>query len=69
MPTTGGLGGKAGAPPSRTQADPVQEAEAAVKSLRQAKDDESRRRATEALEKALEKLKHQPQGQQGNNKQ
>ena len=39
--------------------DAAQEAEAAVKALREAKDKEGQRRATEALEKALEKLKQQ----------
>jgi hypothetical protein len=43
--------------PSRTQADPVQEAEAALKALREAKDPESQRRAAEAVEKALRYLK------------
>jgi hypothetical protein len=38
--------------------DPVQEAEAALKALREAKDDEARRRATESLEKALQNIKH-----------
>jgi hypothetical protein len=49
-------------PPSRTQPDAVQEAEAALKALREAKDHEGKRRATEALEKALEKLKQQNNG-------
>jgi RNA polymerase sigma factor (sigma-70 family) len=44
--------------PGRT-ADPLQEAEAALKALREAKDQESRQRATERLEKALKKLKRQ----------
>jgi RNA polymerase sigma factor (sigma-70 family) len=56
-------GGPAGmGPPSRTQPDAVQEAEAALKALREAKDHEGKRRATEALEKALEKLKQQNNG-------
>jgi RNA polymerase sigma factor (sigma-70 family) len=62
-PATGGgvpgmspMGGP-GAPPSRTQPDAVQEAEVALKALREAKDDEGRRRATQALEKALNNLK------------
>jgi RNA polymerase sigma factor (sigma-70 family) len=38
---------------------PVQEAESALKTLREAKDKEGQRRATEALEKALQKLKQQ----------
>jgi hypothetical protein len=41
--------------------DPVGEVEAALKALRQARDPESRRRATDALEKAVKKLRsHQP---------
>jgi RNA polymerase sigma factor (sigma-70 family) len=63
MPPAGGPG----APPSMKGPDPVQEADAALKALRQAKDDESKRRATEALEKALERLKHEPKPQQGQN--
>ncbi len=39
--------------------DPVQEAESALKALREAKDKESQRRATESLEKALQKIKEQ----------
>ncbi len=39
--------------------DPVQEAESALKALREAKDEEARRRATESLEKALQKIKEQ----------
>jgi RNA polymerase sigma factor (sigma-70 family) len=42
-------------PPS----DPLKQADAALKALREAKDPEGRRRATEALEKAVEKLKQQ----------
>jgi hypothetical protein len=42
-----------------TVPDVTAEAEAAVKALREAKDKEAQRRATEALEKALEKLKKQ----------
>jgi len=37
----------------------VQEAESAVKALREAKDQEGKRRATEALAKALKKLREQ----------
>jgi hypothetical protein len=45
-------------------ADPVQQAEAALKALREAKDPEGKRRATEALERAVQKLKQQakPEG-------
>ncbi len=54
-------GGKAASTPSGADvvADAAKEAEAAVKQLREAKDKEGQRRATEALEKALEKLKQQ----------
>jgi RNA polymerase sigma factor (sigma-70 family) len=38
---------------------PMQEAESALKTLREAKDKEGQRRATQALEKALQKLKQQ----------
>jgi hypothetical protein len=47
----------------------VQEAEVALKALREAKDPEAQRRATEALEKALEKLKQQTKPQPGAGKQ
>jgi RNA polymerase sigma factor (sigma-70 family) len=50
-----------------TAPDPVKEAEAAVKALREAKDKDGQRRAIEALEKALEKLK-QPKPQPADNK-
>jgi hypothetical protein len=49
----------AASPGEHTTADPVQMMEAALKALREAKDKEGQRRATEALEKALEKLKQQ----------
>jgi RNA polymerase sigma factor (sigma-70 family) len=42
-----------------TASDPVQAIEVALKALREAKDKEGQRRATEELEKALEKLKQQ----------
>jgi hypothetical protein len=42
--------------------DPLSEADAALKALREAKDKEGQRRATEALEKALEKLKQRQAG-------
>ncbi len=54
-----GLSGRAGAPPTKANPDPVQEAEAALKALREAKDQDSQRRATEVVEKALEYLKQQ----------
>jgi hypothetical protein len=40
-------------------ADPVEEAEGALKQLREARDAEGQRRAADALEKALERLKQQ----------
>jgi hypothetical protein len=43
--------------------DPVQQAEAALKALREAKDPEAKRRAAAALEAAAKKLKEQPQKQ------
>jgi hypothetical protein len=46
-------------PAAGGNADPVKEAEAALKQLRQARDAEGQRRATDALEKALEKIKQQ----------
>jgi hypothetical protein len=52
-----------GGPGSGGKADPVQEAEAALKRLREARDAEGRREAADALEKALHKLKEQRQGQ------
>jgi RNA polymerase sigma factor (sigma-70 family) len=41
-----------------TLADPVQEAEESLKALREAKDEDARRRATESLEKALQNIKN-----------
>jgi hypothetical protein len=41
--------------------DPVQEAEAALKALREAKDPQAKRQAAAALEAAAKKLKEQPQ--------
>jgi predicted DNA-binding protein (UPF0251 family) len=46
-------------PPNAPAADAVKEAEAALKALREAKDKEGRRQATEALDKAIKKLKEQ----------
>jgi hypothetical protein len=43
----------------QAQQDPTSQAEAALKALRQAKDDEARRHAVEALERALGKLRAQ----------
>jgi RNA polymerase sigma factor (sigma-70 family) len=57
--------GQQGANASKDPSDPVKDAEAALKQLRQARDPQGRRRATEALEKVLEKLKAErpPTGQ------
>jgi RNA polymerase sigma factor (sigma-70 family) len=43
----------------RAESDPAQEVEAALKAFREARDKETRRRATDALEKALKKLREQ----------
>jgi hypothetical protein len=40
-------------------ADPLKEAEAALKALREARDDAAKRRAAEALEKAIKQLREQ----------
>jgi RNA polymerase sigma factor (sigma-70 family) len=45
---------------AKTQPDPVSGLEKAVKALREARDPEARRRATEALEKAVKQLRGQP---------
>jgi RNA polymerase sigma factor (sigma-70 family) len=69
-PAPGGapMGGSGGMDMRRTQpgagapgraADPVQEAESALKALREAKDPDAQRHATDRLEKALEILKQQ----------
>src|SRR5262249_39552967 len=52
--TPSGPTGSSGTP------DPVKEAEAALKQLREARDAETKRRAIEALEKALKPLKESP---------
>jgi RNA polymerase sigma factor (sigma-70 family) len=62
-PPRGGAGGpmrmgSGTGTPGRT-ADPLQEAEAALKALREAKDKDARQQATDRLEKALKKLKRQ----------
>jgi RNA polymerase sigma factor (sigma-70 family) len=63
-PSAGGgsSSGGPGAPPAKASPDPLQQAEAALKALREANDSEGQRRATEALEKALEKLKQRQAG-------
>ena len=48
-----------GVPPGQAKLDAVQEAESALKALREAKDTEGQQRATDSLGKALEKLKQQ----------
>jgi hypothetical protein len=55
----GGTSSALGSPPTAGTSDPVKEAEAAVKALREAKDKEGQRRAAEALEKAMKKLREQ----------
>jgi hypothetical protein len=42
-----------------TRPDPAQDAEAAIKALREARDPEAKRRAADALQKALDKLREQ----------
>jgi RNA polymerase sigma factor (sigma-70 family) len=66
LPTGGGYpAGASGltrpgaAPPARTESDPVKDAEAAVKALREAKDKDGQRKAAESLEKAMKKLREQ----------
>jgi RNA polymerase sigma factor (sigma-70 family) len=53
------MGSGAGGPPARAESDPVKDAEAAVKALREAKDKESQRKAADALDKAMKKLREQ----------
>jgi hypothetical protein len=48
------------APYAKAQPDAVQQAEAALKALRQARDPEAQRRATDALERAVRRLRGQP---------
>jgi RNA polymerase sigma factor (sigma-70 family) len=48
-------------------ADPAQQAEAALKALREAKDDTSRRRAVDALERALRELRQRHPLEKGKN--
>jgi hypothetical protein len=43
----------------QTKSDPLQEAEAALKALRQARDPEAQRKAADSLEKALKRLREQ----------
>jgi RNA polymerase sigma factor (sigma-70 family) len=48
--------------------DPLHEAEAALKALREARDTEAQRKAADALEKALQKLREQQKKQEGSAK-
>jgi hypothetical protein len=50
---------------NETRRDPLQEAEAALKALREAGDTEAQRKAADALEKALKKLREQQKKQEG----
>jgi RNA polymerase sigma factor (sigma-70 family) len=52
----------------QTKSDPLQEAEAALKALREARDTEAQRKATDALDKALQKLREQQNKQEGSAK-
>ncbi len=56
----GGKLGMTGGKPAGGAADAVGQAEAALKALRQARDPEARRRATDALERAVRQLRGQP---------
>jgi RNA polymerase sigma factor (sigma-70 family) len=58
MPGGGRMGMGPGGP-GMAPADPIQEAEAAVKALREARDAKTRQRATRALERALRRMKEQ----------
>jgi RNA polymerase sigma factor (sigma-70 family) len=49
----------------QSKSDPLQEAEAALKALREARDTEAQRKATDALDKALQKLREQQKKQKG----
>jgi hypothetical protein len=49
----------------KSKPDPLHEAEAALKALREARDTESQRKAADVLEKALQKLREQQKKQEG----
>jgi hypothetical protein len=53
---------------NETRRDPLQEAEAALKTLREARDTEAQRKAADALEKALQKLREKQNKQEGPSK-
>jgi hypothetical protein len=50
---------------NETRRDPLHEAEAALKVLRESRDTEAQRKAADALDKALQKLREQQKKQQG----
>ena len=50
------------------KSNPLQEAEAALKTLREARDTEAQRKAADALEKALQRLREQQKKQEGSTK-
>jgi hypothetical protein len=50
---------------NETRRDPLQEAEAALKALREARNGEAQRKAADSLEKALQKLREQQKKQAG----
>jgi hypothetical protein len=50
---------------NQTRRDPLQEAEVALKTLREARDAEAQQKAGDALEKALQKLREQQNKQEG----
>jgi hypothetical protein len=50
------------------KSDPLQQAEAALKALRESRDTEAQRKAADALEKALQKLREQQKKQEGSAK-
>jgi RNA polymerase sigma factor (sigma-70 family) len=60
LPTLSPAGAPGAAPAATTRLDPLSQAEAALKALRQARDPAARRRATDALERALQRLRGQP---------
>jgi hypothetical protein len=52
-----GMGPKGGVRRGAAPEDPLQEAESAVKALREALDEQTKQRATNSLERALRRLK------------
>jgi hypothetical protein len=49
----------------KSKPDPLHEAEAALKALREARDTEAQRKASDALDKALQRLREQQKKQEG----